>query len=595
LGLSVEVNGPHAVVSSSGFEPVTFGLESIGRAGNVVVVPAVAEVTVQESIAWQSYSTSAGVISEYWRVDNGIEHGYLLNSRPVGEGPVEVHLSISGATAQLASAGLVLHDVRGDAVLDWDQLVAWDATGRVVPTTFRTTGATATIVVDDSGAQYPLLIDPTFSQQAYLKASNTGAGDQFGSSVAVDGDTVVVGAPLEDSSSTGVGGLDNDSASDSGAAYVFIRTGTTWTQQAYVKASNTGAGDQFGSSVAVDGDTVVVGAPLEDSNSTGVGGAVNDSASDSGAAYVFIRTGTTWTEQAYVKASNTGASDRFGYSVAVDGDTVVVGALLEDSNSTGGGLDNSASDSGAAYVFTRTGTTWTEQAYLKASNTGAGDDFGYSVAVDGDTVVVGALLEDSNSTGGGLDNSASDSGAAYVFTRTGTTWTQQAYLKASNTGAGDYFGSSVAVSGDTVVVGALAEDIAAGAAYMFLITADVATSGAAGVPGIFLTLTGGVGSLVSQATLRFGADRAAREGGFVVTLISETTPATQRILAVGAFNGGGHLDDRVSMPALGAGTYLVILVGVGPGGEALRLGNRFSVNGAGQYVSITAELLQPSL
>jgi len=99
LGLSVEVNGPHAVVSSSGFEPVTFGLESIGRAGNVVVVPAVAEVTVRESVAWQSYSTSAGVISEYWRVDNGIEHGYLLNSRPVGEGPVEVHLSISGATA----------------------------------------------------------------------------------------------------------------------------------------------------------------------------------------------------------------------------------------------------------------------------------------------------------------------------------------------------------------------------------------------------------------------------------------------------------------------------------------------------------------
>ena len=407
LGLSVEVNGPHAVVSSSGFEPVTFGLESIGRAGNVVVVPAVAEVTVQESIAWQSYSTSAGVISEYWRVNNGIEHGYLLNSRPVGEGPVEVHLSISGATAQLASAGLVLHDVRGDAVLDWDQLVAWDATGRVVPTTFRTTGATATIVVDDSGAQYPLLIDPTFSQQAYVKASNKGAGDEFGSSVAVDGDTVVVvGAPIEDSSSTGVGGLDNDSASGSGAAY--------------------------------------------------------------------------------------------------------------------------------------------------------------------------------------------------VFTRTGAAWTEQAYVKASNTGAGDYFGFSVAVSGDTVVVGAQAEDIFAGAAYMFLITADsapqqVATSGAAGVPGIFLTLTGGVGSLVSQATLRFGADRAAREGGFVVTLISETTPATQRILAVGAFNGGGHLDDRVSMPALGAGTYLVILVGVGPGGEALRLGNRFSVNGAGQYVSITAELLQPSL
>ena len=489
LGLSVEVNGPHAVVSSSGFEPVTFGLESIGRAGNVVVVPAVAEVTVQESIAWQSYSTSAGVISEYWRVNNGIEHGYLLNSRPVGEGPVEVHLSISGATAQLASAGLVLHDVRGDAVLDWDQLVAWDATGRVVPTTFRTTGATATIVVDDSGAQYPLLIDPTFSQQAYVKASNTGADDYFGYSVAVDGDTVVVGAPNEDSKSKGIGSDETDnSASNSGAAYVFTRTGAAWSQQAYVKASNTGADDYFGYSVAVDGDTVVVGAPEEDSKSKIIGSDETDNtASNSGAAYVFIRTGTAWTQQAYLKASNTGAEDHFGSSVAVSGDTVVVGALLEDSNSKIIGSDET-------------------------------------------------------------DNTASNSGAA----------------------------------------------------YMVLITADsapqqVATSGAAGVPGIFLTLTGGVGSLVSQATLRFGADRAAREGGFVVTLISETTPATQRILAVGAFNGGGHLDDRVSMPALGAGTYLVILVGVGPGGEALRLGNRFSVNGAGQYVSITAELLQPSL
>jgi hypothetical protein len=458
---------------------------------------------------------------------------------------------------------------------------------------------------DGSGAAYVFIrTGTTWSQQAYVKASNTGAGDYFGYSVAVDGDTVVVGAPYEDSSSTGVGGAVNESASGSGAAYVFIRTGTTWSQQAYVKASNTGTGDSFGYSVAVDGDTVVVGARLEDSSSTGVGGAVNESANGSGAAYVFTRTGTTWSQQAYVKASNTGAGDDFGYSVAVDGDTVVVGAILEDSSSTGvgGAVNESASGSGAAYVFIRTGTTWSQQAYVKASNTGAGDRFGYSVAVDGDTVVVGAPLEDSSSTGvgGAVNDSASDSGAAYVFTRTGTTWTEQAYVKASNTGAGDYFGYSVAVDGDTVVVGALSEDIFAGAAYMFLITADsapqqVATSGAAGVPGIFLTLTGGVGSLVSQATLRFGADRAAREGGFVVTLISETTPATQRILAVGAFNGGGHLDDRVSMPALGAGTYLVILVGVGPGGEALRLGNRFSVNGAGQYVSITAELLQSSL
>ncbi len=164
---------------------------------------------------------------------------------------------------------------------------------------------------------------------------------------------------------------------DSGAAYVFVRSGGIWTQQAYLKASNTGAGDGFGDSVAVSGDTVVVGASGEDSNATGVDGNQGDnSASHSGAAYVFIRSGGIWTQQAYLKASNTGADDDFGNSVAVSGDTVVVGAYSEDSNATGvdgNQGDNSASASGAAYVFTRSGGIWTQQAYLKASNTGADD------------------------------------------------------------------------------------------------------------------------------------------------------------------------------------------------------------------------------
>ena len=129
--------------------------------------------------------------------------------------------------------------------------------------------------------------------------------------------------------------------------------------------------------------------------------------------------------------------------MAVSGDTVVVGAIGEDSNATGVNgdqSDNSATDSGAAYVFVRSGTNWSQQAYLKASNTGAGDHFGISVAVSGDTVVVGAHGEDSNATGvngNQSDNSAIDSGAAYVFVRSGTNWSQQAYLKASNTGADD--------------------------------------------------------------------------------------------------------------------------------------------------------------
>src|SRR5262249_5202133 len=158
-----------------------------------------------------------------------------------------------------------------------------------------------------------------------------------GQSVAVSGDTVVVGAIFEDSNATGVnGGQADNSAVDAGAAYVFVRNGTTWSQQAYLKASNTGANDGFGSSVAMAGDKVVGGALDEDSNATGVNGdQTNNSSSNSGAAYIFVRSGTTWNQQSYLKASNTGPNDRFGLSVAVSGDTVVVGAYLEDSNAIG--------------------------------------------------------------------------------------------------------------------------------------------------------------------------------------------------------------------------------------------------------------------
>ena len=300
------------------------------------------------------------------------------------------------------------------------------------------------------------------AQQAYLKASNTGTNDGFGISVAVSGDTVVVGARFEDSNATGVNGnQSNNSATSSGAAYVFVRSGGNWIQQAYLKASNAEAGDLFGESVSVSDDTVVIGARGEDSNATGVNGnQSNNSSTDSGAAYVFVRSGTSWSQQAYLKASNTGGNDNFGRGVAAAGDALVVGAYLESSSATGvngNQSDNSANGAGAAYVFVRSGTNWTQQAYLKASNTGTADVFGHPVAVAGDTVVVGAVLEASSATGvngNQDDNSAPEAGAAYVFVRSGSTWSQQAYLKASNTGATNRFGTSVSVSGDTLVIGA---------------------------------------------------------------------------------------------------------------------------------------------
>jgi hypothetical protein len=208
----------------------------------------------------------------------------------------------------------------------------------------------------------------------------------------------------------------------SGAAYVFVRSSDVWTQEAYLKASNTDADDLFGLAVAVDGDTIVVGAYFEDSNATGVNGnEADNSALSAGAAYVFVRSGGVWTQEAYLKASNTDAYDHFGLAVAVDDDTIVVGAYGEDSSetgTTGNGVDNSASGSGAAYVFVRSSGVWSQEAYLKASNTDADDQFGYTVAVAGDTIVVGADCEDSNETGTagtGADDSASASGAVYVF------------------------------------------------------------------------------------------------------------------------------------------------------------------------------------
>jgi len=268
------------------------------------------------------------------------------------------------------------------------------------------------------------------SETAKLTASDGAAGDEFGWSVAIAGDTIVVGAT----------GDDADNGQDSGSVYVFTRTGTTWTQQAKLTASDGAAYDYFGWSVAIAGDTIVVGAYWDD-----------DNGSDSGSAYVFTRTGITWNEQSKLTASDGAAYDYFGWSVAIAGDTIVVGASLDNENGI---------DSGSAYVFTRTGTTWTEQAKLMASDGDSFDEFGFSVAIAGDTIAVGAIFGD--------NDNGSNSGSASVYMRTGTTWTQQAKLSASDGAASDQFGYSVAIEGDTIVVGGNPVDIGnSGSAYIF--------------------------------------------------------------------------------------------------------------------------------
>jgi hypothetical protein len=334
-----------------------------------------------------------------------------------------------------------------------------------------TSGQGASNGASDSGAVYVFVrVAGVWSQEAYLKPSNTGAGDRFGSSVAISGNTLVVGAPSEDSAETGTSGQGtSNGAIDSGAAYVFTRTAGVWTQEAYLKASNTGAGDQFGWSVAISGDTLAVGAPLEDSAARTINGGVSDEsnngASNAGAAYVFVRSGQAWTQEAYVKPLNADPGDDFGVSVALSGDTLAVGATGEAGD--GVALDpfnNLAPVSGAAYVFVRNAGVWTQQAYLKASNPNVSDTFGWRLALDGDTLAVSAPLEDSADHGvgaDGSDNNAASAGAVYVFVRNGSNvWSQQAYLKASNPGSLDSFGWDLGLSGDRLAVGAPGEDSA---------------------------------------------------------------------------------------------------------------------------------------
>ena len=304
----------------------------------------------------------------------------------------------------------------------------------------------------------------SWTQQAYLKASNTDAGDLFGSAVAISGDVILVGAPGESSAADGINTNQADnSAKDTGAVYVFVRKTNYWCQLTYIKASDSDAGDRFGHSVAVDGKVAVVGAYGEDSNATGVNGDdADNSANLAGAAYVFIE-GNSWffaQQQAYLKASNTGAGDRFGFAVAVSGNRAVVGAYGESSSAKGVNGDesnNSANEAGAAYVFKRKNNQWSQASYLKASNTDHSDYFGSAVGISGDVIVVGAYGEDGDNTIQ-LNNNAPFAGAAYVYKRGTAGWVQEMYLKATNTNWGDRFGRSVAIDGDTIVVGAPEED-----------------------------------------------------------------------------------------------------------------------------------------
>lgn len=281
----------------------------------------------------------------------------------------------------------------------------------------------------DSGAAYVFQLNGSlWTQQAKLVPGDGAAYDWFGYAVAVINNTAFIGTPN-----------DEDNGIQSGSAYVFIREGNTWTQRAKLVPSDGSDFNVFGTAVAASAHTVVLGAPYA-------------GASGIGAAYVFTGSGSSWGQQAKLSAPDASDGDKFGGAVAIDTDTVVVGAYNDDDNGR---------NSGSVYVFVRNSGSWGLQAKLIPADGARDDFFGWSVAVSGETILVGAYADDDR---GGA------SGSVYVFTRERGTWSQSAKLLAADGQSGDQFGYSVALAADTAVIGGLGDDdrgTNAGSVYVF--------------------------------------------------------------------------------------------------------------------------------
>ncbi len=470
---------------SSGPTRLTLELVGIGYGDRLESVDAVEPHAIENRVEFRREALTE------WFVNGpfGLQHGFTLERAPRGErsGPLTLRIRLGGelgASVDQDRRGLSLLDDDGATRLRYAGLIAYDADGRDLGARMAVRGRAVELRVDDAGARYPIVVDP-FIERAKLLAFDGQPGDEFGISVAISGDTIVVGAQLDD-----------DMGRDVGAAFVFEKPADGWatmTRAAKLLPSGPhyGLGALFGACVAIDGDTIAVGAQRDSASSIGVG-----------AIYVFEKPVGGWTsmtETAKLIARGTTARAPLGYSVAISGDTIV-----------GGTYD---AYSGKIHVFVRPGPTWwsmTETATLTNSDNAPYDFFGLSVAISGGTIVAGAPM--------GTGNVAS-CGAAYVFAKPQGGWTsmtETAKLTSSDGQAPDRFGQAVSISGDTAVVGAYGAAVAgpgSGAAY------------------VFVKPTGGWSAINESAKLRpsdgvpggkFGTD-VAIHGDSIVVGVTEST------------------------------------------------------------------------
>lgn len=427
--LSARFTDQGAVLGSerAGAWKAKVSVSAVGTEKAVSAVPAQVEPGVDGGRV--SYERGS-LVEWYENKPAGIEHGVTVRSRPdprADSGRLRVDMRMSGLSSSRDGDAVVLSDAQNQRVMRYDGLKVWDATGRRLAAEMSPIQDGISILVADAGAAYPVVIDPLFTSletklsRAELECGKP--GDYYGHAVDIVGDLALVGSP----------GDDNLRGTDAGGAYLFQRSGTTWSLVTKLKAADGRPGDRLGGSAAIGGGFVLVGCRMADLPGK----------ADAGAVYMFARKSGFWTQTSKLTARDASAGAWFGESVAIDGRNVIIGSPT-------------ASDGrGAAYHFTQSGTTCTQKAVLKASDAQPGDGFGGAVAVSGGRAFIGAPLR------------SSARGAVYSFELAGSTWLQVQTLTHSAGSAGDLFGDSMVLDFPRAVVGAPGRDSAAGAAYVF--------------------------------------------------------------------------------------------------------------------------------
>lgn len=368
--------------------------------------PSAAEVVAPQARGNRVEYARDGITEWYLNGPLGLEQGFTV-TRDLGcrrKLVFEMALDKS-VSAELQQRGTVLALNANGLRYRYGELYSYDAEGRELPSAMELSGQRLRLVVDAAGARYPVVVDPRmYLEVATLRASDGTTNDTYGIVVAQSGDTVLIASPNKNLSR--------------GQVYVYTRSGLQWREQAKLTAMDPATLDNFGSSIAIDGNTAIIGAPQKNRQR--------------GNAYVFLRTGTKWAQQAKLNASDGATGDYFGSAVGIKGDTAIVGISTPDRNTT--------------YVYVRTGTTWSEQAKITPADAKPGDHVGAAVALDVDTALIGAP--------GRVIGTNTSPGRAYIYARTGTVWSEQAKLSISDGVANDKYGSAVALSGDTAVIGA---------------------------------------------------------------------------------------------------------------------------------------------